>query len=157
LGRGGHRTFTVADSVEMTRIVSSAATGDVATGDAFGLSPDGRRFFLLTRRGNLSERVNEYRLYLYEVHEVVAFLNAHSSLELPRARVLLQLEASGTEPAIGAVAWTSDGKWLTFIGRGKQNLAQVFRIDVQTGAREQLTDHPTGVVSYAQHTRNGTL
>lgn len=132
----------------MTRLVSSAVIGDASVGEAFKISPDGKRLFVLTRCGNLDTGQNEYSLWLYDVRELAAFVNDRSKAALPTRHLLVRLATPRPEPAMAQVVWAGS-EALTFIGDSGQATAQVFRVDISSRSVVQLSHHPTDVVSYA--------
>src|SRR5260221_6287312 len=77
------RPVKVADAIRMTRLAdTSYENGLSSKGIVAKFSPDGLRFVVVLRRGNLEGNTNEYSLLLFETAE--AF---HS----PSARVLVSL------------------------------------------------------------------
>src|SRR6266487_2201883 len=60
------RPVTVADSIRMTQLAGGACG---RTGSA-EFSPDGKRFTMVLRRGNLEQNTNDYSLLLFDTSEV---------------------------------------------------------------------------------------
>src|SRR3984885_9500734 len=102
------RPVTVPDFIQMTRL------GDTRYSDGFpskGLvakfSPDGKRFVVVLRRGNLRKNTNDYSLILFNTDEV--FLS-------PNPRALLSMSSSSNRPAIQNVVWMDDSDTILFLG-----------------------------------------
>ena len=155
------RPFTVRDSIEMVHLVEPKAAARTDAGD-FAISPRGSRFLLLTRRGNLANGANEYKLESFEVSDVLAFANGAPGVgSLPRARVLA---ARATSPdaaplyrhAIEQAHWV-DENTVTYIGRRYDQVGQVFRVDVRTTKEVQLTASDTDVLRYAMSADGTTI
>src|SRR5258708_7527470 len=70
------RPFTVRDSIEMTTFSdpNSRTEGANAT-----LSPDEKRFFVVTTRGILEENKLESTIWVFDAAPVVAYVNGRAS------------------------------------------------------------------------------
>src|SRR6266478_1076498 len=65
------RPVTVADSIRMTRLGDPLYfAGGPSKGLVAKVSPDGKRFVVVLRKGNLENNTNEYSLILFETDEV---------------------------------------------------------------------------------------
>ena len=62
--------FRVADSIEMTVLADPDATHAGFFPQEIKRSPDGRHFFIVTRKGDLKTGANEHRLLVYDVEAV---------------------------------------------------------------------------------------
>src|SRR6266436_2184752 len=61
------RPITVADGIAMTRLGDAIYTGGrSSTGRIAHFSPDGKRFVVVLRVGNLEKNANEFSIYLFE-------------------------------------------------------------------------------------------
>lgn len=110
------RTFTHEDLIAMRRL------GAVAP------SPDGTQAVLLVRSYHYDRPGPTGDLYLLE---------ADGS---GQARQLTRTEAAEGDPA-----WHPDGRSLAFTAPDSAGRRQLFRLDLATGTRQQLTDLATGV------------
>src|SRR5712692_2904510 len=77
------RPVTVADSIQMTRLGDPSYTaGDPSNGLVARFSPDGKRFVVVLRKGNLEANTNEYFMVLFQTSEV---------FQSPQPQVLVSL------------------------------------------------------------------
>ena len=133
------RPITVRDTIEMTEF---ADRGYFSGGEPMYpvaiFSPDRMRFLIRLKQGNVERNVVEYRLLLYVTSEAFA---------APGGTLLVQMASSSNREAIQQVRWL-DNNTITFLGENPGTLPQVFRLNVNTQRRAQLTHHLTPVVSY---------
>jgi len=65
------RPITVADSIQMTRLGDlSYNNGEPSRGIVAKFSPDGKRFVVILKKGNLEANTNEYSLVLFQTAAV---------------------------------------------------------------------------------------
>jgi hypothetical protein len=133
----GKRPVTVADSIQMTRL------GDVKYNDGWpskGLvakfSPDGKRFIVILRKGNLEANTNEYSLILFETDEV---------FQSPQPRVLLSMSSSSNRPAIQNVVWRDDNDTILFLGERPGETTQLYSLKCSSQELTKLTNHATNL------------
>jgi hypothetical protein len=116
------------------------------------LSPDGKLFYVITERGNVSENINVTELRVYAVADVVNALKssgatapAPRAAHIARSRVPMSMDAG-----IKNVSWVEDSSALLFLEYGIDVPAQVKRLDVRgkTGTVETLSNAPAGVRRY---------
>jgi dipeptidyl aminopeptidase/acylaminoacyl peptidase len=134
------RPITVADAIGMIRLAdpdyfhSGSSKGRVAQ-----FSPDGKRFVVALRRGNLDKNVNEFSLLLFQSADVFS-----SS----RPDRLLTMSSSSNRDAIHALKWLADNETIAFLAENPGEVPQLYTINVRTRRLEKLTNHPTAVTSY---------
>jgi len=110
-------------------------------------SPNGSRFVIVLKKGNLEQNVNEFSLLLY--HTPDAF---HS----PRPDVLLTMSSSSNRPAIANARWITNGT-VAFLGENPGELPQIYTLDVVTKHLNKLTNHPDPIVQYDINTSANTI
>jgi len=131
---------TVADAIRMTRLADPwYALGASSQGKVAQFSPDGKRFTVVVKKGNLEQNVNEYSLLLFRTDE--AF---HS----PKPERVLTLSSSSNRPAIQQVSWL-DSVTVAFLGENPGEQQELYTFGCASGKLERLTHHPTSLVSYA--------
>jgi dipeptidyl aminopeptidase/acylaminoacyl peptidase len=131
----GKRAVTVADAVRMTR------QADTSQGRALAhYSPDGKRFVVVLRKGNLEDNTNDFSLLLWRTDE--AFYSS-------RPEALVTLSSSSNRDGIEDVRWLPDNETITFLGENPRESHQVFALDIRTHRLQKLTRHPTNVISYS--------
>lgn len=140
------RVFTVRDSIEMARIVNAGANGDAGFPFDAHFSPDGKHFLVHTRKGDLAQNVNVETLWLFEVNDVRAYLSG--SAPLPTPRKLVEINVADDPGALASVRWLNRRE-VAFIGQDRTGPAQVFKVDIASGTRIQLTRELTTVTSFA--------
>ena len=134
------RLVTVADTIRMTQFGDDGyLNGLLANDNVAKFSPDGMKFIVLLRKGNIDLNLNEYWLVMYLLRE---------PLQIGPPQILARLSSSSNRPAIEDVRW-KDNRSLTFLGENPGELHQLYTLDCYTKHLEKLTDHSTNLVSYA--------
>lgn len=144
----GERPFTVADSIELTRLADPDIAFETAKALTFKNSPDGSAFVIVTRTGSLASGLNEFSLVLFNVADVTEFVNSPGRTRLPQGDVLLKFRNSAEAKAIDEVRWLPGGKRLAFIGRGPDELGQVYVFEIGSRRLRKLTNHPSNIVTF---------
>jgi dipeptidyl aminopeptidase/acylaminoacyl peptidase len=130
---------TVADAIRMTRFADPAyILGEDSAGKIAQVSPDGRRFVVVFRKGNLQHNTNEFFLLLWSK-------TGHSLSSKP----LLTMASSSNRPAIKEIHWLSDNETLVFIGENTGELAQVYSFHIPTHRLRRITNHSTNIIDYS--------
>jgi dipeptidyl aminopeptidase/acylaminoacyl peptidase len=134
------RAITVADAVEMTRLADS---GYLLTGAQKAhiahFSPDGNKFFVVLRKGNLARNTNEFSLYVFQFASV---------FHLPEPAPLLTLSTSSNRDAITNVKWLADSETLVFLGEDGDQAPEIYLISTRTKRLKMLTNNPLGIAAY---------
>src|SRR5207253_6514552 len=102
-------------------------------------SPDGRRFIVLLKKGNLERNTVDYSVYLFETASV---------FNSPKPKLLLTMASSSNRTAIEKVKWLTDNKRIVFLGENPRELPQVYEFDVDTRHLEKLTRHSLEIANY---------
>lgn len=137
------RPFTVSDSIGMT--VLNDVNSDLLSSDNIELSPDGRRFFLVTRTGNLETGANDFTLWLYDAREVQ---NGIGQAGLPTAIPAARFSSTSNRVGIAQAKWTGDSRFIAFLGENPGETPQLYTVDVETRALSRLTSHTTPVIAF---------
>lgn len=133
------RPITVRDAISMTRLgLPDALLSAPGKGGNAKFSPDGRRFVIVLKRGDLRQNTNDYFLLLYRTADVF-----HS----PKPDNVLTLSTSSNREAIKTVKWLGDNS-ITFIGEREGAPPQVYEFNVSTARLTKLTHHHSPVVDY---------
>jgi hypothetical protein len=131
---------TVADFIQMTRLGDPQYNAGAASkGLVAKFSPDGKRFVVVLRRGNLETNTNEYSLILFETDEVF-----HS----PNPRVLLSMSSSSNRPAIQNVVWIDDNDTILFLGEHAGETTQLYSLKCGSKELKKLSNHATNLTSF---------
>ncbi len=135
------RPVTVADAIEMTKLVGSPAydSGTSTEHNPALFSPDGTHLVIVTRKGNIDKNINDYALILFDTNQV---------LRSPTPVVLALLSSSSNRPGIQDIQWVDD-RTIAFLGENTGELQQVYEVDCQTKRLTKLTSHSTSVIAYA--------
>lgn len=142
------RPFAVADSIGMTRLIDPNVETARYSPAGFKVSPDGRHFVVVTRKGNLTSAENDYALILFESAAVLDFVNRPGDGARPQGKPLLRLSSSSNEAPIAQVRWLADSHTLVFLGTMGGAQRQAFSLDIATGETRQLTHHPRPVEAF---------
>lgn len=136
---------SVRDVVEFTSIVLPHAHDLEAMRRQ--TSPDGTRAFIVTRRANVDTDTNRYEI-------VMLSLSARRLAERRPAmpEVVYAFDAavdnSAADPALAQVEW-SDDRTLVFRAKIRDDIFQVYQLDLPTRKVVQLTNSATPIVSFA--------
>jgi dipeptidyl aminopeptidase/acylaminoacyl peptidase len=131
---------TVQDSIEMTRLADHAYNnGWPSKGRVAQFSPDGKRFAIVLKKGNLKQNTTDYFLYIFDT---TAVFNA------PNPTPALEVSSSSNREGIRDVRWLNDSETLAFLGERPGESAQVYSFNIRTKHLEKLTNHSTHIVSY---------
>jgi dipeptidyl aminopeptidase/acylaminoacyl peptidase len=103
-------------------------------------SPDGTRFVVVIRKGNLEQKTNDFSLLLYSTAD---------ALHSPKPDVLLTLSSTSARDAVTRVQWLPDSETLVFLGEKPDEKPQVYKLSVKSKKLTQLTDHRTTIYDYA--------
>lgn len=149
------RAFQVEDSIEMVRIVNPNVALSAFYPPKIKISPDGKYFILVTRRGNPATNKNVYNLLLYRTDQILAYLKKPASDQalLPKGQTLLQISTSRNEMAFQKITWFGNSNAISFIGwfDPDKNSApgQVYNYDLISGEMQKLTNHPRPITDFA--------
>ncbi len=134
------RFVTVADSIRMTNIDNpNYILGTWGRDDVAAFSPDGKRFVVIVKKGNLEQNTVDYKLLLFQTDK---------ALSSSAAEILASLSSSSLRPAIDSVTWLDD-RTLAFLGENPGDRHQLYVVDCASRRLRQLTDHPTDLANYA--------
>lgn len=123
----------------MVRLADPLYTGgQTSQGLVATFSPDGTKFLVVLRKGNLEQNTNEYSLLLWHTNDV-----SHS----PIPDVVLTLSSSSNRQAIKSITW-QDNESVAFLGEHPGEVQQIYTLNLNTRALRKLTDHSTSIVSY---------
>lgn len=149
LGDTGKHPVRVADSIRMTRLANpDYIAGALAKPKAAEFSPNGKRFVVVLRKGNLENNTNEYSLLVFRTAD---------ALNAPAPEVLLTLASSSNRPAIQRVTWLDDNETIRFLGERPGENQQLYAFNCRTKKLVKLTSHPTNVLSYSAATQGPTF
>ncbi len=138
-GRSTSRPITVADTIEMTRLGDPDYYSGASSRDRVArFSPDGSKFVVVIRKGNLRNNTNEYSVLLWQ-----------TALLSSGPQVVLTFSSSSNRAAIEDVTWLEDGQSFAFLGSQAQGKHQVFTFNVKSHRLNRITQHPTDVLTYS--------
>ena len=70
-------------------------------------SPDGQKFIVVVRRGNLRDNTNEYSLLLFRTKD---------AFNSPKPEVLITMSSSSNREGVENVKWLNDNETVAFLG-----------------------------------------
>jgi len=136
----GKRRVSLPDVIRMTRLADpSYFLGASVKGHVAQFSPDGKRFVIVVKKGNLEKNTNEYSVLLFETSE---------AFRSPKPQRLVTMSSSSNRDGILNVRWLSDGATITFIGESPNKLPQVYSFNIKSKKLTQLTRQATPVIAY---------
>lgn len=136
------RPITVRDAIEMT------VPGDPDYWSATWskqsvakVSPDGSRFIVVLKRGDVESNTNRYSMLLWMVSDI------SRGAALPRT--VLEMSSSSNLGAMSHIEWSSDNETVWFLGENPGEKQQVYEVNTRTGAVKCVTHHPTNVLGFS--------
>ena len=135
------RPFRVEDSIGMKKLALSYT-------DTFVFSPNREWFLMITKRGNLGRKTNDYQLLLFKTAGVLEYLRSSQHDTPPEPLVLARLSSSSNRPAITNPKWSFDSASVTFMGEAPGQLSQVYRVTIASKRVTKLTIVERGVFNY---------
>jgi len=143
--------FTESDAISMRLISGPGASsnyGGTLNRDFATFSPDGSKFVIILKRGNIQNNTVEYSLLLY--HTIQAFAS-------PKPVVLVSMSSSSNRDAINDVSWLADNDTILFIGEHEGERSQLYSIQCTRRTLKRLTTHPTNVEAYSANPGGDTI
>jgi len=136
------RQITVADDVVITRLGGRNYITGRSPVALF--APDGKRFVVVLKKGNLEQDTNDFSLLLYQTSDV---------FYSPKPDLLLKMSSSSDRDAITKVRWLADNETLVFLGENPGESSQIYTINVRTRRLKRLTD--SGAITNYDVTSDG--
>src|SRR5882672_5194677 len=133
-----NRPVTVADAIFMTRLADPQYIAGGPPREVATFCPNGTKFVVIVRKGNLEENTNEYLLLLWKTKDI---------FRSQTPEILVRMSSSSNRPAIEDVTWLSDNDTLAFVGEQTGTTHQLYTIDVRTHELRQVTKHDGNVLS----------
>jgi len=138
------RGFTVQDSIEMIRFSYPSEQ----SGDGKPLfSPDRKHFLIVTSRGLIDTNQTESTIWIYDVEEVLQFVDSKLSNKLaPHPRLIARLSAiphiiatNSYASIITNVRWSLDSQYVYFLAEDSDTERSIYRTDIHIGTPIRLT------------------
>lgn len=133
-----HRV-SVADSIEMTEVAPPEPEYGAHPNAVGSFSPDGQRFAVILKKGNLRNNTNVYTLLLF---------STQAAFRSNRPEATMTMASNSNRPAISDLRWLKDGHTLLFLGEEPDAAAQIYSFDLLTKRRKQLTTQRNSVVRF---------
>lgn len=157
-GSGAKQRLTVADSLTTARALTASSSWWQSDGQfhhapdqSVFISPDGSRYELLVVRGDLQNNGNS-------IDVISGDLSSVDTAAEPQHVATLFMTSLGTQfgggtsgltfsPSLNHIVW-NDSERFSFLWGSEKNISQIYSVNVKDHHVEQLTDHPTDIVSY---------
>ena len=134
------KPVTVADTIEMTMTGAGSFLDAGQFASIVEFSPDGRKFAFTSQKGDLQKDVIAYSVWVYDT---ATALTSH------KPRLVARLESSSNRPAISQLKWLPDNKTLVFLGEEPGETQQIYKVEVDSGKLEKLTNEKIPIVSFS--------
>src|SRR5258708_5344647 len=139
------RIVTVADAVCMTQFSDPLYIRGISSKNRVAqFSPDGQRFLLTVKKGNLATNTNKYSLLLFRT--VDAF-------RAPAPEKLVTFSSSSNRPGIQDLKWI-DSHTVAFLGEHPGEQQQLYSLNVDSREIRKLTNHDTILTAYAMNAKS---
>lgn len=137
------RSVTVSDAISMTKLGDpSYYLGGSSAGRVGSFSPDGKKFVVILRKGNLANNTNEFSLLIWKTADLFR-------QSTPAPELLLTMSSSSNREAIKDIVWLSDNETIAFLGEHPGEQQQLYIYDVVSHTLTRLTDHPTSLSAFS--------
>jgi dipeptidyl aminopeptidase/acylaminoacyl peptidase len=134
------RPVTVADTIEMAQWADrNYAAGGSSAGRVGIFSPDGSRFLVVLKKGNLASNTNEFSILLFKTR---------AALEGSKPQPLITMSSSSNREGIKNVRWLGDNETIVFLGENPGEIPQIYSLKLRSRKLRKLTSHPTVIVAY---------
>lgn len=137
------RDVSETDAITMRAISGPGASsnyGSTLARDFAVFSPDGSKFAITLKKGDLHNNTNRYSLLLYYTSQV---------FRSPKPVVLVSLSSSSNREAIKEVTWLADNNTILFLGEHSGERTQLYSIWCPTRRVTRLSSHTTNLVAYS--------
>jgi dipeptidyl aminopeptidase/acylaminoacyl peptidase len=154
------RRFTVTDSIGLSTFLYPSSNEALVSPRAM-VSPDGKRFVVVSVRGDLASGKRESTLWLFERDAVQTYLAGSASGDFDGAKPLLRFASAtnhGSLSDLGPVSdwrWSEDARSLLFLGADDDGARRLYRIGVDGGEPFALSRADQDVNQYDE--RNGAI
>ena len=134
------RLVRVDDAITMNRLADTIySAGGSSRGRVAQFSPNGKRFVVVVKGGNLVRNTNDYSVLLFD-----ATPSGRSGAPKP----LLTMSSLSNDPAVRDVKWLGDNQSIVFIGEREGALPQIYSLNTLTGKFSAMTHEPRSVRSF---------
>lgn len=131
---------TVADSITMTQWADrNYSAGGSSQGRVGIFSPNGSRFVVVLKKGNISSNTNEFSLLLFETK---------TAMQGSAPQLLTTMSSSSNRPGIQSVRWLGDNETVTFLGEQPGEASQIYSLNIKSKMLRKLTAHSSAIVAY---------
>ena len=105
------------------------------------LSPQGGRFVVVVKRGNVRNMVNQYMMLLWK----------HGASGLMGPLRILKMSSSTYHPGINpaTVTWSRNGRSITFLGARGDGHEEIYRFDLTSRTLKVLTRSKSSIISFS--------
>ncbi len=135
------RPVSVVDAIRMTKLGDPVYyAGGPSAGRVATFSPDGTKFVVVLRKGDLEHNTNQYSLMLWETAKLF-----HSAVP----KVVLTMSSSSNREAITNISWLSDNETIAFLGEHPGELRQLYTFNIATQTLRRVTSQLTNVLSFS--------
>jgi dipeptidyl aminopeptidase/acylaminoacyl peptidase len=135
------RPVSLEDAIQMTKVGDlDSFWGSPLPDQLAHFSPDGTKFVIVTRKGEIASNTRTYSLLLWSTAAVQ---------QSPPPQIILTMSSSSNRQAIDHVAWLADSESIAFLGEHTGELHQVYTYNIRTQTLQKITRHPTNIVSYS--------
>lgn len=110
--------------------------------ELFHLSPDGKRLVFVVIAGDPEHDARKGQIYLVEVADLL------DQSRSPQSQMIAEFSSRTNDPPIANLSWDSNHS-LVFAAANGDALSQIFRLDVDSGKRSQLTDEKVPISAFA--------
>lgn|GEM_PF-927650 len=144
------RPWLLEDSIGFSYFVRDQASGWFARSvseSPIVYSPDGSRFFVIVRRGDLACDCNVSRLLIFSVNDIKRAMRAGEKTESERPREV-ELQTASKFVPIRDVRWVDDGAAVAFLGASGSESPQIYRMDAVSGVVTKLTSVPDHIHAF---------
>lgn len=131
------REITVADGIE-TSVVKVHSDVGSPKGNPAWISPDGKHFIVLLKKGNMARNTNDERILLYRTAD---------AMQAPSPEILATMSSSTNREAIRGLKWLTN-ETIAFLGDKPGKVSQVYTLNITTKQVAQMTNESKDISAF---------
>jgi hypothetical protein len=134
------RKVRIDDAITINRLADTFySDGGSPRGRVARFSPNGVRFVVVVKQGNLIRNTNNYSVLLFNVTRTQV---------ASTPRLLFTMSSNTNHPAIQGIKWLGDNQTIAFIGEHERALPQIYCFNTRTGRLSPITHEQRRIRSF---------
>lgn len=137
---GSVQPLSIEDTIRFSEIGDpNSLSWDDSDSQVAAVSPNGDRFAVVVRAGNVGDLSNDAAIYVYEVAGLFAGAGP---------RIVARMSSTSRYQPIAWVRWLADGRTLVFAGSQGDDPPTIFAVNTRSGRMRELVSYPMRMEAY---------